>query len=114
MLPVRTMRATTSATLTPEAKVRASIGMAVSRFKAIFNSFIDTVCVFDLLLGLLIGLRHSILGLRRRSEKISRPQPRKPFLPGWSGGRRRLGLQTIVPMGHEEFFIFGQKGAGFS
>ncbi len=39
-LPVQTIRAATSATLTAEAKVNASIGMAVSRLKASFNSII--------------------------------------------------------------------------
>jgi hypothetical protein len=34
------MRATTSATLTPEAKVKANIGIAVCRLKAIFTNFI--------------------------------------------------------------------------
>ena len=45
-LPVQMIRATTSATLVAEAKVKASIGMAVSRLKASFNSFIDNLLSF--------------------------------------------------------------------
>jgi hypothetical protein len=41
------MRANTSATLAAEAKVNASIGMAVSRLKASLSNLIDNVTSLD-------------------------------------------------------------------
>src|SRR5882762_3418709 len=59
------MRASTSATLTPEANVKASTGMAVSRFKA---SFINLINILLLSIpstprdGVLLNLRSAQLG----------------------------------------------------
>src|SRR5438094_129754 len=56
MLPVHTTRARTSARLAPEAKVKASIGIAVSRLKASFNNFIKNQEYLSQGVGLVCGL----------------------------------------------------------